>query len=519
MGLITNSQRQYYQSSNLGNYQFTSLRDIIDQFMVVYVGEGKAISKASKVDVAFHAQRAMQELSFDTFKSVKSQEIKLPPTLIMPLPQDYVNYVKLTFSDDAGIKHVLYPTSKTSNPFKIAQEIDGSYDFTATLDGTIKNASFADDLLGTVGNADDGWLHTEIPSNHVDTVQTDAGRLKIKHDSYSYQGQGRFSNAFCVWQRLEITDMVTITIGAYGLSAEAKASIPGGPSATNDLQKDAGIIRFGVTSREPSSSNSATTFDATIASTGDPACRNDQESIFNLTDINGNRAMAEFNDGAETFSTKTIEDIDVSSVPPDASGKRYIWFIITSFIPNFTGTALSNSSTNQLDNITFETVSNVDYLQDQGQSTTWSNYKSHKPSENNINDYQDYQNHIYWPNEGERYGLDPQHAQINGSFYIDELRGNIHFSSPLSGKTIILEYISDGLGTDEEMKVHKFAEEAMYRSIAFAIISASSYGQSLVRRYKKEKFAAVRQAKLRLSNIKLEEITQIFRGKSKQIKH
>ena len=36
---------------------------------------------------------------------------------------------------------------------------------------------------------------------------------------------------------------------------------------------------------------------------------------------------------------------------------------------------------------------------------------------------------------------------------------------------------------------------------------------------KKEKIAAIRQAKLRLSNIKIEEITQIFRGKSKQIKH
>ena len=508
MGLITNSQRQYYQSGNLGNYQFTSLRDIIDQFMVVYVGEGKAISKASKIDVAFHAQRAMQELSFDTFKSVKSQEIKLPPTLIMPLPQDYVNYVKLTFSDDAGIEHVLYPTNKTSNPFKIPQEIDGSYDFTATLDGTIKNASFTDALLGTVGNADDGWIHTEIPSTHVDVVQADAGQLKIEHSRYNYQGSGLFSNAFCVWQRLDVTDMVTITIGADGLSAAAEASV-----------KDAGIIRFGVTSREPSSSNSATTFDATIASTGDPGCRNDQENIFNLTDRNGNRAMAEFNDGAETFSTKTIEDIDVLSIPPDASGKRYIWFIITSFVPNFIGAGTVNTSVNKLDNITFETRSNVDYLQDQGQSTTWSNYKSHVPSENSINDYQDYENDAYYPNEGERYGLDPQYAQVNGSFYIDELRGNIHFSSPLSGKTIILEYISDGLGTDEEMKVHKFAEEAMYRSIAFAIISASSYGQSLVRRYKKEKFAAIRQAKLRLSNIKLEEITQIFRGKSKQIKH
>jgi hypothetical protein len=41
----------------------------------------------------------------------------------------------------------------------------------------------------------------------------------------------------------------------------------------------------------------------------------------------------------------------------------------------------------------------------------------------------------------------------------------------------------------------------------------------VVRRYKKERFAETRKAKLRLSNIKLEEITQIFRGKSKQIKH
>jgi len=40
-----------------------------------------------------------------------------------------------------------------------------------------------------------------------------------------------------------------------------------------------------------------------------------------------------------------------------------------------------------------------------------------------------------------------------------------------------------------------------------------------VNRFKKERFAAIRTAKLRLSNIKLEEITQIMRGRSKQIKH
>ena len=84
---------------------------------------------------------------------------------------------------------------------------------------------------------------------------------------------------------------------------------------------------------------------------------------------------------------------------------------------------------------------------------------------------------------------------------------------------MILDYISDSLGTNEEMKVHKFAEEAMYRWILHAIASGYMYTQQLIPRLKKEKIAAARQAKLRLSNIKLEEITQILRGKSKQIKH
>jgi hypothetical protein len=121
---------------------------------------------------------------------------------------------------------------------------------------------------------------------------------------------------------------------------------------------------------------------------------------------------------------------------------------------------------------------------------------------------------------GSRYGLDPQYAQANGSFYIDDISGKIHFSSNISGKTVVLDYISDSLGTPEEMQVHKFAEEAMYRWIAHAIISGRiNIPEYQVQRFKKEKLAAVRTAKLRLSNIKLEEITQVLRGKSKQIKH
>jgi len=149
-------------------------------------------------------------------------------------------------------------------------------------------------------------------------------------------------------------------------------------------------------------------------------------------------------------------------------------------------------------------------------SDTWSNYKSGTPSENQ----DDYQDDTYWPMDGSRFGLDPQHAQANGSFYIDCHSGKIHFSSNISGKTVVLDYISDSLGTDGEMQVHKFAEEAIYKWIAYAILATRANTQEyIVNRFRKERFAAVRTAKLRLSNIKLEEITQILRGKSKQIKH
>ena len=57
----------------------------------------------------------------------------------MPLPQDYVNYVKLSWSDDNGIEHVIYPASKTSNPVPIKQNDDGEYKLQAI--GTLTNGT------------------------------------------------------------------------------------------------------------------------------------------------------------------------------------------------------------------------------------------------------------------------------------------------------------------------------------------------------------------------------------------
>jgi hypothetical protein len=159
----------------------------------------------------------------------------------------------------------------------------------------------------------------------------------------------------------------------------------------------------------------------------------------------------------------------------------------------------------------------VNFISYEEDSETWKNYKTTTPSENNNKNYED---DTYWPAHGERYGLDPQYAQTNGSYYIDCASGKIHFSSNISGKTVVLDYISDSLGTGEEMQVHKFAEEAMYKHIMYSLLSARmNVPEYIVQRYKRERFAETRKAKLRLSNLKIEELTQILRGKSKQIKH
>ena len=103
---------------NWGSYAYTKLDDIINNFLVAYVGAGKLIPSVKRTDLIFFAKRAMQEFSYDTLKSIKSKELNIPPSLSLPMPQDYVNYVKMSWVDNSGIKHVIYPTTLTSNPYR-----------------------------------------------------------------------------------------------------------------------------------------------------------------------------------------------------------------------------------------------------------------------------------------------------------------------------------------------------------------------------------------------------------------
>jgi len=276
---------------NYGGYAYTSLDDVITNFMIAYVGNGKLISSVKKTDIIFHAKRGLQEFSYDTLKSVKSQELTVPPNLSLAIPQDYVNYVKFSWVDMHGIKHPIYPTRLTSNPTATPIQDSSGIPIQDDFDSNIQGTSIIEDR----------WANNNI----------------------------------------------------------------------------------------------------------------------------GN----------------TVED----------AGNTY--------------------------------------------DTIYRNY-------------------------GRQYGLDPQNANINGSYTINERENKISFSSDLVGALIIFEYVSDGLAYDLDTKVPKMAEEAMYAYILHAVVSLrSNQPEYLVQRLQREKSAKLRNAKIRLSNIKLEEITQVLRGKSKWIKH
>jgi hypothetical protein len=285
---------------NYGSYQYISLNDIINNFIVAYVGTGKLISDVKRTDVIFHAKRGMQEFSYDTLKSVKSQELNIPHSLSVAMPQDYVNYVKMSWIDHYGVKHPIYPVNAlTTNPYE------------------------------------------------------------------------------------------------------------------NPIQDSRGL---------PIQDN----FDANIQ--GD-----------SLTEERWNK-------------NNILQRI------------------------------------NEIDNIGNDWYNDDNWVMDR----------------------------FY----GRLFGMDPQYANINGYFSINDREGKISFSSNLVGKLIVLEYISDGLAYDLDSRVPKMAEDALYAYILHSIISHRAGSQEyLVRRLQQDKSAKLRNAKIRLSNIKLEEITQVFRGKSKWIKH
>ena len=418
---------QYYDFPvKHGNYQYINMIDLINNFTATYVGSGKILENVSAADINYHAHRAVQELSYDTLKSSKTQEIKLPPSLQMTIPHDYVNYTKITWSDANGIEHVLYPMSKTGNHNTIQQDADGNYLFS--------------------GGAQ---AHPEGPA-------------RLMQDNTPKQS----------------TSYGFMLRNGFGINY-----------ATNQL---------------------------TSATTGPFQLRNNY--LYYIEDPLGGPAIIDsaisdpfLKEGMEVFHIGMQPGTLITNVSTQPVGGPN--FTTEFFLTKPTRTNQPLNMSNAMRNVHFDDITG---------NTTWGKYKASDSTSVGVGLINDpiNDNDSFFSNKGQRYGLDPQYAQANGSFFIDNHEGKIHFSSSLSGKTIILHYLSDRVGVMDERIVHKFAEEAVYKWMAYGCAQArADVAPGILQRLRQEKIAETRKAKIRLSNIKIEEFTQIMRGNSKFIRH
>jgi hypothetical protein len=151
-----------------GNYEYVKISDIVDNFMVAYVGTDKVIPRIKRSDVIFHAKRGLQEFSYDTLKSIKSQELSLPPSLQLPIPQDYVNYTRLSWVDPNGVQRTIYPANGlTMNPDQlILQDNRGDYIQDQFGENQEASQSLTDRLWKSANDSDiNGKLTQEVINN------------------------------------------------------------------------------------------------------------------------------------------------------------------------------------------------------------------------------------------------------------------------------------------------------------------------------------------------------------------
>ena len=76
------SQYEYYENNgnapenaNWGSYQYVSLYDIVNNYMLMYTGNHSMINNEERYKVLFHAKRGIQELNYDAFKEIKVLEL------------------------------------------------------------------------------------------------------------------------------------------------------------------------------------------------------------------------------------------------------------------------------------------------------------------------------------------------------------------------------------------------------------------------------------------------------------
>ena len=124
------SQYNYYENNgaapldaNWGSYQYVSLKDIVNNYMLMYTGNNSLVNNENRYKILFHAKRAIQELNYDAFKEIKVLELDVCDSLRFVLPPDFVNWVRISMFKD-GVLRPLTENIQTISSTSYLQDND-----------------------------------------------------------------------------------------------------------------------------------------------------------------------------------------------------------------------------------------------------------------------------------------------------------------------------------------------------------------------------------------------------------
>lgn len=141
----------YEDSSQHGNYQYITLEEIINNFMMSRDSDDYT-SHTPRYQVLYQARRAFKEMYYDVVREIQGIELDLSPQLQVVLPPDYVSYVRISWVDDKGLLHEMARDEKLS----IAKEYLQDYDYNLLFDndGCVLIGEGANDALNDVQTVD-----------------------------------------------------------------------------------------------------------------------------------------------------------------------------------------------------------------------------------------------------------------------------------------------------------------------------------------------------------------------------
>tara|TARA_B100000768_G_scaffold172665_1_gene181147 strand:+ start:9970 stop:10893 length:924 start_codon:yes stop_codon:yes gene_type:complete len=209
------TQYQYYENDgnnpeneNWGSYQYVSLKEIVTNFMLMYVGNDKLINNVERYNILFHSKRAIQELNYDSLKEIKILEMSVQDELRFILPDDYVNWVRISMYKNG----VLFP---------LTENIQTNWSSAYLQDNNDKI------LFDEEGNV----LKPEFSTVDIDRIKGTRKTIYLNQQS-SYDGQeGYFYNGIWYFE---------YPIGGrYGLNTETANANP-----TFRINKKSGVINF-----------------------------------------------------------------------------------------------------------------------------------------------------------------------------------------------------------------------------------------------------------------------------------